>query len=106
MATVKSAVSKIDWNSLSTKLRPETVASLNAFRRRHTDLTKTVQDLKEASSKIDFESYRKILKNKKVVADAEKAFNSFHPATYDLAEQLKVIESQQIKAVKKTKCFF
>ncbi|KAJ3294499.1 ATP synthase d subunit [Borealophlyctis nickersoniae] len=100
MATpVRSAATKIDWAGLSTKLKPETVAAINAFRRRHMDLTKTVADLKEANTSIDFEHYRRILKNQKVVAEAEKAFKSFTPATYDLAEQLRIIKEQESKAV-------
>ncbi|KAJ3098504.1 ATP synthase d subunit [Phlyctochytrium planicorne] len=98
MAT-RSAVSKIDWVALGSKLKPETLASVNAFRRRHADLVKTIGELKEQSTTIDFEHYRKVLKNKKVVNDAEKAFQAFKPATYDLSEQLRIIEQQEVKAV-------
>jgi F-type H+-transporting ATPase subunit d len=90
---------KVDFASLSSKLRPETVAALNGFRRRHADLTKTLGDLKEQSTAIDFAHYRKVLTNKQIVADAEKAFSSFKPATYDLTEQLRIIEGQEAKAV-------
>ncbi|KAJ3108496.1 ATP synthase d subunit [Phlyctochytrium bullatum] len=95
----RTAVTKIDWSALSAKLKPETLASVNAFRRRHADLIKTVNELKEVNTTIDFEQYRKVLKNKKVVADAEKAFLAFKPATYDLSEQLRVIDQEQTKAV-------
>ncbi|TPX67200.1 hypothetical protein SpCBS45565_g03977 [Spizellomyces sp. 'palustris'] len=100
MATsARSATARIDWGALGTKLKPETVAAISAFRRRHTELTKTVTELREQSATIDFEAYRKVLKNKKVVNDAEKSFNAFTPATYDLGEQLRIIESEQAKAV-------
>ncbi|KAJ3327371.1 ATP synthase d subunit [Blyttiomyces sp. JEL0837] len=92
-------VPKIDWTALASKLRPETVASLNAFRRRHADLVKTLNDLKEQQTSIDFAHYRSVLKNQKIVNDAEKSFTAFKPATYDLTEQLRIIESQEAKAI-------
>ncbi|KAJ3415821.1 ATP synthase d subunit [Chytridiales sp. JEL 0842] len=94
-----SAITKVNWGALSSKLKPETVAAVNSFRRRQADLQKTLDELKEANTSIDFESYRKILANKKVVADAEKAFAAFKPATYDLTEQLRIIQEQETKAV-------
>ncbi|KAI8909895.1 hypothetical protein PhCBS80983_g05758 [Powellomyces hirtus] len=100
MATPARQAARIDWGALGTKLKPETVASINAFRRRHTELTKTVSDLREQSQTIDFAHYAKVLKtNTKVVAEAEKAFKAFTPATYDLSEQIRAIEAQQAKAV-------
>ncbi|KAJ3289102.1 mitochondrial ATP synthase [Rhizoclosmatium globosum] len=93
------AAKRVDFAKLAASLRPDTVASLNAFRRRHTDLVKQIADLKEQATTINFEGYRSILSNKKVVNDAEKAFAAFKPAQYDLREQLRVIEAQEIKAV-------
>lgn len=103
MATpVRSAAARIDWGALSSKLKPETVAAINAFRRRHTELTKTVNELRDQTATIDFEYYRRTLKNKKVVDAGEKSYKSFTPATYDLGEQLRIIESQEAKAVCRT----
>ncbi|KAJ3183456.1 ATP synthase d subunit [Geranomyces variabilis] len=99
MAAPARQAARIDWSALGTKLKPETVAAVNAFRRRHTELTKTVADLREQSATIDFAHYQKVLKNKAVVNDAEKAFKAFKPATYDLSEQIRAIEGQQQKAV-------
>ncbi|KAI9096132.1 hypothetical protein DFS34DRAFT_154890 [Phlyctochytrium arcticum] len=100
MATpVREATKRIDFAALSAKMRPETVASLGALRRRHSELTKTVADLREQSATIDFAAYRKVLKNTKVVDSAEKSFTAFAPATYDLGEQLRIIESERAKAV-------
>ncbi|KAI8617513.1 hypothetical protein BC830DRAFT_1062371 [Chytriomyces sp. MP71] len=93
------AAKKIDFARLATSLRPDTVASLNAFRRRHTDLIKQISDLREQSTSINFEGYRNVLSNKKIVNDAEKAFAAFRPAAYDLKEQLRVIEAQEAKAI-------
>ncbi|KAH9265267.1 hypothetical protein BASA84_001744 [Batrachochytrium salamandrivorans] len=51
-AAVKAAA-RIDWSALSTKLKPETMASVNSFRRRHSDLLKTVTDRVSTKSHID-----------------------------------------------------
>lgn len=94
-----SAARNVNWSALSSKLKPDTVASINAFRRRHADLQKTLLELKEQDKAIDFAHYRSVLKNAGVVANAEKAFSTFKPVTYDLGEQLKVIEEAQMHAV-------
>eukprot|EP00842_Homolaphlyctis_polyrhiza_P003864 jgi/Hompol1/4479/HPOL_003674-RA len=100
MATpAKSLAARIDWSALSAKLKPDTVAAVNAFRRRHGELAKVVADLKEHQVAIDFARYRSTLKNQKVVDEAEKAFKSFKPATYDLAEQLRIIKEKETLAV-------
>ena len=97
--SVKSAAARIDWSGLSSKLRPETVASLAVFRRRHAELNKAVADLREQDIEIDFKHYTSVLKNKKVVAEAQKSISSFKPSSFDLAQQLKVIKEQEQKAV-------
>ncbi|KAI9143182.1 hypothetical protein BKA69DRAFT_1062753 [Paraphysoderma sedebokerense] len=101
MSTRAAAKKVIDWSNLSValKLKPETSASLSAFRKRHEELQRTVATLQEARSDIDFNHYRSILKNKKVVDDAEKALKAFAPAKYDLQAQLKVIHSFEAKAL-------
>lgn len=96
----KSAISRIDWSSLQSKVQPETFAALNAFRKRHADLSKTLGDLKEQSTTIDFAHYQKVLKNKKVATEAQKIFSAFKPAAADLSQQLKVIDDAQKKAVR------
>ncbi|KAJ3218792.1 ATP synthase d subunit [Dinochytrium kinnereticum] len=95
----RSAVTKIDWAALGSKLKPETLAAVNSFRRRHAELVKTVSELKEQSTTINFDQYRGVLKNQKIVNDAEKAFAAFKPATYDLSEQIRIIEQQEAKAI-------
>lgn len=97
-----SVARNVNWTSLSTKLKPETMASLNAFRRRHADLQKTLVELKEQDTAIDFSHYRKVLKNTKVIDNAEKALKGFKPATYDLTLQIKMIEDAKNNAV----CFY
>ncbi|TPX38592.1 hypothetical protein SeMB42_g06646 [Synchytrium endobioticum] len=96
---VAKAASSVNWSSVTSKLKPETVAALNAFRRRHADLTKQVQEFREQQISIDFGSYQKVLQNKKVVADAERAFTKFSPATIDLSDIIRKIETQESAAV-------
>lgn len=93
-----SATARIDWTSLATKLKPETMASLNGFRRRHADLSKKLIELKESSVTVDLSGYQ--LKNTKVIAEATKALSAFKPATYDLKERLDFIQKQETKAVR------
>ncbi|KAJ1330694.1 hypothetical protein BSLG_009146 [Batrachochytrium salamandrivorans] len=97
-AAVKAAA-RIDWSALSTKLKPETMASVNSFRRRHSDLLKTVTDLREHQVTIDFTRYKSVLKNQKVVEEAERAIKGFRPATVDLSEQLRMVADQEAKAI-------
>jgi len=99
MAVTRSAATKIDWTGLAGKLRPETVASLQAFRRRHTELNATIAELKAQLKDVDFDTYRKTLRNTTLVDEAEKAFKSFSPAKFNIAEQLKAVDEQEAKAV-------
>ena len=55
--------------------------------------------LKSGSHEIDFEHYRRILKNKDVVAEGEKLFKGFKAADYDVGAQLKAIAAFEGKAV-------
>ncbi|KAI9006931.1 hypothetical protein DFJ74DRAFT_689854 [Hyaloraphidium curvatum] len=99
MSVARSAATKVDWTGLANKLRPETVAALQAFRRRHTELNATVAELKAQLKEVDFEAYRKSLRNTAVVDETEKALKQFVPAKLDVTEQLKVIDAQETKAV-------
>ncbi|KAL2912006.1 ATP synthase d subunit [Polyrhizophydium stewartii] len=94
-----ATAARIDWTALSAKLKPDTVAAVNAFRRRHADAAKAVRELKDHQVSIDIERYRAVLKNQKVVEEAERALKSFRPATVDLTDQLRVIETHEAKAV-------
>jgi hypothetical protein len=90
---------KIDWMSLTSKVRPETASALNAFRTRHANLLKTVTELREKDSQgINFDAY-KALNNQKLVSDAKKALADFKPQMYDLTAQLKVIQEAEKFAV-------
>ncbi|KAI8808881.1 hypothetical protein BJ742DRAFT_853153 [Cladochytrium replicatum] len=99
MAAVRAAAKKVDWTTVTAKLKPETVASLNAFRRRQQELQKTVQELKDQQTSIDFDAYRRVLSNKGIVDEAQKAFAAFKPASYDVTEQVRIIEQHEANAV-------
>jgi len=101
MASSTRAAAAIDWSKLTVSLglKKETVAALQAFRKRNDEARRVVSALKEQKTDIDFEHYRKFLKNKSIVSDAETALGSFKPAKVDLTAQMKVVETIEAKAV-------
>ncbi|CAK7201981.1 ATP synthase d subunit [Sporothrix eucalyptigena] len=98
----RSAALKLDWAKVTTSLglRGQTVASLQAFKKRNDDVRRKVQALSEQPTTVDFAHYRSILKNTAVVDEIEKRFTSFQPATYDLSRQLKAIDAFEVEAVR------
>lgn len=93
-----SAVTKINWNTLTSNLRPEVTTALLAFRRRHADLQKQLLEIKQQTPTIDFNTYSN-LSNQKLVQEAKSNLSSFKPQTYDLKEQLNLIEKAEKEAV-------
>jgi F-type H+-transporting ATPase subunit d len=93
-----SVSSKIDWSKIASKLKPETMGSVNAFRSRHAAVLKTVTDLKEQEGAINFQNYTS-LKNQQVVNEAKKALDGFKPAQFDLSKQLDIIEKARVEDV-------
>ncbi|PQE21244.1 ATP synthase subunit D protein [Rutstroemia sp. NJR-2017a WRK4] len=102
MAAARSAALKLDWAKVSQSLglRGTTAASLQAFKKRNEDARRRVQQLSEQPTKVDFAHYRSILKNTAVIDEIEKHFSTFKPATYDVARQIKAIETFEAQAVK------
>lgn len=96
--TVRSAA-KVDWTKLSVSLPQETVASLQAFRKRNDEVKRVLAELQAQPTTVDFAHYRSTLKNQKVVDQSEKALKDFKPVTYNLDAQLKAIDQFQAKAV-------
>jgi hypothetical protein len=98
----RSAALKVDWAKITTSLglRGQTVAGLQAFKKRNDDVRRKVQLLSEQPTTVDFAHYRSVLKNQAIVDEIEKRFNAFQPATYDLARQLKAIEAFEVEAIK------
>ncbi|KAK4125306.1 NAC-domain-containing protein [Parathielavia appendiculata] len=99
---IRSAALKVDWAKITTSLglRGQTVAGLQAFKKRNDDVRRKVQVLSEQPTTVDFAYYRSVLKNQAVVDEIEKRFNAFQPATYDLNRQLKAIEAFEVEAIK------
>lgn len=77
----------------------ETVAALQAFRKRHADAQRIYSQLSSQPATVDLAHYRSVLKNKAIVDDAEKLLNEFKPVTYDVNAHLKAIETFETKAV-------
>ncbi|KAI8877340.1 mitochondrial ATP synthase, partial [Backusella circina FSU 941] len=102
MATsLRAAAKTIDWTKLSTSLPQETVASLQAFRKRNDEVKRVLGELKEQTTSVDFAHYRKVLKNQAVVDQAEKAVSGFKPVAFNLDAQLSAIDQFENKAVAK-----
>ncbi|KOS20863.1 ATP synthase subunit d [Escovopsis weberi] len=101
MAT-RSAALKLDWVKVtqSLGLRGQTVASLQAFKKRNEDARRKVQQLGEQATTVDFAHYRGLLKNQAIVDEIEKRFKAFKPTTYDVSRQLKAIDAFEVEAVK------
>ncbi|KAK4659896.1 ATP synthase d subunit [Podospora pseudocomata] len=98
----RSAALKVDWAKITTSLglRGQTVAGLQAFKKRNDDVRRKVQQLSELPTTVDFAHYRSVLKNQAVVDEIEKRFTAFKPATYDVSRQLKAIDVFEAEAVK------
>ena len=98
----RSAALKLDWAKVTNSLglRGQTVASLQAFKKRNEDARRRVTMLSEQPQKVDFAHYRSVLKNQAIVDEIEKHFNAFKPVTYDVGRQIKAIEAFEAQAVK------
>ena len=98
----RSAALKVEWAKIGSSLglKGQTLASLNAFKKRNDDARRKVQHLEEQPQSIDFAQYRQVLKNQAVVDQIENHFKNFKPATYDVGRQIKAIEAFETQAVK------
>ncbi|CAO3683504.1 unnamed protein product [Umbelopsis ramanniana] len=101
MATARAAVKQIDWSKLTVSLPKETVASLQAFRKRNDEARRILTELKQQRTDVDFDHYRKALKNQSIIDDAQKALTGFKAATYNVDAQIKAIDQFEAKAVAK-----
>lgn len=89
---------KVDWQLVAKRVKPETFASIQAFRSRQAQLLKTVSELREQATPLDLTHYSQ-LKNQSVVAEARKSLAAFKPTAYPLKEQSEIIASSRILAV-------
>ncbi|GAB7352594.1 hypothetical protein MBLNU459_g2975t1 [Dothideomycetes sp. NU459] len=102
MAVGRSAALKIDWAKIGTQLglKGSTAQALQTFKKRNDDARRKIQLLSEQPQSVDFAHYRQVLKNTAVVDDIEKQFTTFQVKKYDVARQIKAIETFEAQAVK------
>ncbi|KZT26896.1 ATP synthase d subunit [Neolentinus lepideus HHB14362 ss-1] len=104
MAT-KAATAAVDFARIYSTLGlgKETIAAVQAFRKRHSDAQRIHAQYASQPTTVDIAHYRSILKNKAVVDEVEKQLKDFKPVVYDVSAQLKAIETFETKAVAKAK---
>ena len=78
----------------------ETIAALQAFRKRHGDAQRIQAQYASQPTSVDLAHYRSILKNKAIVDDAEKLLKEFKVVSYDVNAHIKAIETFEAKAVR------
>ncbi|KAG7662343.1 ATP7 [[Candida] subhashii] len=100
-AVAKQVAKKVDFTKVinSLGLSGTTAGSLSAFKKRHDEAKKENLDLSAHSIDIDFNHYRSVLKNSKVVDQIERSVKSFTPVTIDVSKNLKNIEIFEQKAI-------
>jgi len=101
----KTAVAAVDFTRIYSTLGlgKETIAALQAFRKRHGEAQRLHAQYASQPTTVDIEHYRSILKNKAIVDDAAKLLKEFQPVTYDVGAHIKAIESFESTAVVKAK---
>ncbi|KAI9510950.1 ATP synthase d subunit [Russula earlei] len=101
----KAATAAVDFTRIYSTLGlgKETVAALQAFRKRNSDAQRIAGQLKAQPTTVDLTHYRSVLKNKAIVDEAEKLLRDFKPLTYDVGAHVKAIETFETKAIAKAK---
>ncbi|TEB35478.1 ATP synthase d subunit [Coprinellus micaceus] len=101
----KAAAVAVDFSRIysSLGLGKETIAAVQAFRKRHADAQRVHNHYASQPTTVDFAHYRSVLKNKAIVDEAERLLKDFKPTTYDVSATLKAIETFETKAVAKAK---
>ncbi|EMD40974.1 hypothetical protein CERSUDRAFT_80618 [Gelatoporia subvermispora B] len=101
----KQAVAAVDFARIYTSLGlgKETIAALQAFRKRHADAQRIQTTYAAQPTTVDLAHYRAVLKNKAIVDEAERTLREFKPVTYDVAAHVKAIETFETKAVSQAK---
>nr|GAT46189.1 ATP synthase d subunit [Mycena chlorophos] len=97
----KAAVAAVDFTRIyaTLGLGKETIAALQAFRKRHTEAQRLHAQYASEPTTVDLAHYRSVLRNQAVVDEAEKLLNGFKPVTYDVSAHVKAIEAFEAKAV-------
>jgi len=101
----KAATAAVDFTRIYSTLGlgKETVAALQAFRKRHSEAQRITGQLNAQPTTVDLAHYRSVLKNKAIVDEAEKILRDFKPVTYDVGAHVKAIETFETKAIVKAK---
>jgi len=101
----KAATAAVDFTRIysSLGLGKETIAALQAFRKRHADAQRIQSQFASQPTTVDLAHYRSIIKNKAIVDEAEKLLSDFKPVTYDVNTHIKAIETFETKAIAKAK---
>lgn len=104
MAT-KAAAAAVDFTRIYTTLGlgKETVAALQAFRKRHADAQRLHAQYTSQPTTVDFSYYRSALRNQAIIDEAEKLLQGFKPMTYDVGSHIKAVEAFETKAVASAK---
>ncbi|KII95940.1 hypothetical protein PLICRDRAFT_48866 [Plicaturopsis crispa FD-325 SS-3] len=99
----KVATAAVDFTRIYSTLGlgKETIASLQAFRKRHGEAQRIQNQYANQSTTVDIEHYRSVLKNQAIVDEAAKLLQDFKPVTYDVNAHIKAIETFEAKAVAK-----
>ncbi|KAF8520070.1 ATP synthase d subunit [Gautieria morchelliformis] len=99
----KVAAKAVDFARIysSLGLSKETISSLQAFRKRHSEAQRIHTSLAAQPTTVDIAHYRGVLKNQAVVDEAERVLKGFKPVTYDVQAHVKAIEAFETKAVAK-----
>ncbi|KAF8450874.1 ATP7, subunit D of the stator stalk of mitochondrial F1F0 ATP synthase [Boletus edulis BED1] len=99
----RAAVAAVDFARLYTTLGlgKETIAGLQAFRKRHGDAQRIHAQYASQPTTVDFAYYRSVLRNTAIADEAEKVLSDFKPVTYDVNAHVKAIETFAAKAVQK-----
>ncbi|KAJ6627393.1 ATP7, subunit D of the stator stalk of mitochondrial F1F0 ATP synthase [Mycena sp. CBHHK59/15] len=97
----KAAVAAVDFTRIYTTLGlgKETIAALQAFRKRHAEAQRLHSQYASEPTTIDIAHYRSVLRNQSVVDEAEKLLTGFKPVTYNVDAHVKAIEAFEAKAV-------
>ncbi|KAI7818003.1 hypothetical protein BX661DRAFT_173305 [Kickxella alabastrina] len=100
-AAGRKFLTTINWPVINSVLSKHTeiTASLGAFRKGYEEAERQLSQLKESDRSVDFESYRRILKNSDIIDKLEKIANTQKIVKVDLADQLKTISAFEAKAV-------
>ncbi|ESK92883.1 atp synthase d subunit [Moniliophthora roreri MCA 2997] len=105
MAAARTAAAAVDFTRIYTSLGlgKETIAAVQAFRKRHSEAQRIHGQYASQPTTVDFAHYRNVLKNKAIVDEAERTLKEFKPVTYDVSAHVKAIESFEAKALANAK---